>query len=248
MSRVRLEVRHIGKTFHNDWGEVRALADINFTCFQSEFMAILGPSGCGKTTLLRIIAGLEQPDAGEALFDRRPLHGPGLERAVVFQEPRLFPWLTVEQNVAAGISGKKNKSEAEPIIEQTLGLVGLSAFRRAYPHELSGGMAQRVAIARALAFAPEALLLDEPFSALDTQTRARLQGELRDLWQKTEKTIMLVTHDIEEAIVLSQRILIMSPSPGTIREILPVDLPYPRDRDAAEFVRLRKYILQVIQA
>ncbi|NLI93605.1 MAG: ABC transporter ATP-binding protein [Peptococcaceae bacterium] len=246
MSRMIVEVNHVDKTFHSDWGRVEALRDIAFGCSKSEFISILGPSGCGKTTLLRIIAGLEDPDSGEVIFQGKVIRGPGLERAVVFQEPRLFPWLSVKENISFGLSGKKSKNEIDKIVEETLDLVGLTAFLKAYPYELSGGMAQRVAIARAFAFEPEALLLDEPFSALDAQTRLRLQEELLDIWRKTEKTIILVTHDIEEAIILSQRIFIMSPSPGTVKEILDVPLPYPRDRESPEFIRLRKYIFDRI--
>ncbi|RNC29691.1 MAG: Aliphatic sulfonates import ATP-binding protein SsuB [Candidatus Dichloromethanomonas elyunquensis] len=243
MNRRLVEVGAIAKTFYSDWGKVEALKKISFCCSKSEFVSILGPSGCGKTTLLRIIAGLEEPSSGEVLFAGNEIKGPGPERAVVFQEPRLFPWLTVEENASLGISGKKRRSDLEKIVNRTLDLVGLTPFRKAYPHELSGGMAQRAAIARALAFEPEALLLDEPFSALDAQTRTRLQEELMDLWRKTEKTIILVTHDIEEALMLSQRILIMSPSPGTVKETVEVPISYPRRRDSSEFIHLKKYIL-----
>jgi ABC-type nitrate/sulfonate/bicarbonate transport system ATPase subunit len=206
----------------------------------------VGSSGCGKTTLLRIIAGLEEPTDGEVWFDGKRTVGPSHDRAVVFQEPRLFPWLTVEKNIAFGILNKRRPHEREAIVEQTLHLVGLSSFKKAYPYELSGGMSQRVAIGRALAFEPKALLMDEPFSALDAQTRKRMQVELFNVWQKTEKTIVLVTHDIEEALVLSKKILIMSPSPGTVKEILEVPLSYPRNQDSSEFIELRKYIVQQI--
>lgn len=246
MSNTLLEVRSLSKIFHNDWGQVEALKEISFSCARSQFITIVGPSGCGKTTLLRIMSGLEQASSGEVYFEDQKIDGPGGDRAVVFQEPRLFPWLTVEQNVSFGIINKKSPVEVESTVEKTLNLVGLSAFRQAYPYELSGGMAQRVAIARAFAFEPKALLMDEPFSALDAQTRSRLQLELLDLWRKTEKTIILVTHDIDEALLLSQKILIMTPSPGTIKEILEVPITYPRNRDSLDFVNLRKYILKNI--
>jgi len=246
MSNTLLEARNLYKIFHNDWGQVEALKEISFSCSKSQFTTIVGPSGCGKTTLLRIIAGLEQASSGEVYFEGKLIDGPGEDRAVVFQEPRLFPWLTVEQNVSFGITNKKSPIEVERTVEKTLNLVGLGAFRKAYPYELSGGMAQRVAIARAFAFEPQALLMDEPFSALDAQTRSRLQIELLDLWRKTEKNIILVTHDIDEALLLSQKILIMTPSPGMIKEILEVPLTYPRNRDSLEFINLRKHILERI--
>lgn len=241
MSEVLLEVINIGKIFENDWGTVEALKEVNFSCQKNEFLSIVGPSGCGKTTLLRIVAGLEKPSAGEIYFEKKKISGPVHERAVVFQDPRLFPWLTVEKNVSFGIQ-QQPAPEVKQIVESTLGLVGLLGFRKAYPYELSGGMAQRVAIARALAFEPKALLMDEPFSALDSPTRARLQVELYDLWQKTAKTIILVTHDIEEAIRLSQRIMIMSGSPGFIKEVLEVPLTYPRNPDTLEFIEYKKYL------
>jgi NitT/TauT family transport system ATP-binding protein len=243
---VLVEACRVSKTYFNNWGDVQALQDVSFCCPAGAFISIVGASGCGKTTLLRIIAGLESPSAGEIFFQGHLIRGPGYDRAVVFQDPRLFPWLTVEQNTAFGIRGLKSKAEVKEITEGTLELVGLKAFRRAYPSELSGGMAQRVAIARALAFKPQALLLDEPFSALDVQTRARMQVELLELWQKTSKTIILVTHDIEEAVLLSQEIIIMSPAPGTVKKVLKIPLNYPRDRDGREFVRLKKYIQENI--
>jgi NitT/TauT family transport system ATP-binding protein len=241
-----VELKNIGKTFYSDWGNVEALKEVNFSCSECELISIVGASGCGKTTLLRIIAGLEKPSTGESFFDGKRIKGPGYDRAVVFQEPRLFPWLTVERNTSFAIQTKKNSRELEEIVERTLRLVGLNDFRKAYPYELSGGMAQRVAIARALAFEPKALLMDEPFSALDAQTRSRMQLELIDLWHQTNKTIILVTHDIEEALILSQKIMIMSPAPGTIREILDVPFSYPRNQDTLEFIELKRYILKKI--
>jgi NitT/TauT family transport system ATP-binding protein/sulfonate transport system ATP-binding protein len=243
MNTTLVELKNIGKTFYSDWGKVEALKEVNFSCSECELISIVGASGCGKTTLLRIIAGLENPSTGEVFFDGKRINGPGHDRAVVFQDPRLFPWLTVEKNTSFAIQSKKNSQKTEEIVEKTLHLVGLSEFRKAYPYELSGGMAQRVAIARALAFEPKALLMDEPFSALDAQTRSRMQLELIDLWHKT---IILVTHDIEEALILSQKIMIMSPAPGTIKEILDVPFSYPRNRDTLEFIGLKKYVLKNI--
>lgn len=241
-----LEVKSVSKTFHSKWGKVEALQDVSFSCFAGEFVSIVGPSGCGKTTLLRIIAGLEEPSSGEVFFEGAKVSSPAHDRAVVFQEPRLFPWLTVEQNTALGLNSVKDRQEVRRITEEALKLVGLLKFKQAYPYELSGGMAQRVAIARALTFEPKILLLDEPFSALDSQTRSKMQLELHDLWQKTAKTIVLVTHDIEEAVVLSGRIMIMSPSPGSIKEELPLNLEYPRQRESREFKEIREFVRQNI--
>jgi len=240
--KLLVEVSNVNKTFYSNWGSVNALYEVNLTCNKGEFVSIVGASCCGKTTLLRIIAGLENPSGGEVYFEGNKVQGPGSDRAVVFQEPRLFPWLTVEKNTSFGLQGVKSKSEIKKITEESLALVGLINFKKAYPYELSGGMAQRVAIARALAFEPKALLLDEPFSALDAQTRSRMQLELIDLWQKTAKTIILVTHDIEEALILSEKIMIMSPSPGSIKEVLEIPFPYPRNQDTQDFIELRKYI------
>lgn len=244
MSATLLEVKNLNKTFYSDWGKVEALKQINFTCSKGEFITIVGSSGCGKTTLLRIIAGLEEPSTGEVIFEGKRVRGPGHERAVVFQEPRLFPWLNVEQNISIGILDKKDRSIVKQIVDETLHLVGLTAFRKAYPYELSGGMAQRVAIARAFAFEPKVLLMDEPFSALDAQSRSRLQMEMLELWKEIGKTVLLVTHDIDEAIILGQKILIMSPSPGTIRKIVEIPMTYPRNKDSAEFSDLKKLILE----
>lgn len=241
-----VEVKNISKTFFTEWGQVNALKKVNFTCQESEFISIVGKSGCGKTTLLRIIAGLECPSEGEVIIEGRKIDGPGFDRAVVFQEPRLFPWLTVEKNVALGIQRKKALREVQDLVNESLKLVGLANFGRAFPYELSGGMAQRVAIARALAFQPKVLLMDEPFSALDAQTRAKMQIELFELWKKTNKCVILVTHDINEALLLSQKVLVMSPSPGTIKEIVSVPLEYPRDQDDFKLIQLKKYILSNI--
>ncbi|MDR3271775.1 MAG: ABC transporter ATP-binding protein [Peptococcaceae bacterium] len=246
MAGEQLKVVDASKTFYTEWGKVEVLRSVSLTAARGEFLSVVGVSGCGKTTLLRIIAGLEQPSGGEVFCNGVRVSGPGSDRAVVFQEPRLFPWLNVEQNIAFGL--KQRNEAARRVVEQALELVGLSAFRQAYPHELSGGMAQRVAMARALAFEPEALLMDEPFSALDAQTRTHMQSELQEIWRRTGKTILLVTHSIAEALLLSQRICIMTSAPGRFREVVEVDLPYPRDPDAPEFIRLKKYILTQLTA
>jgi sulfonate transport system ATP-binding protein len=206
-----------------------------------EFVSIIGSSGCGKSTLLRIIAGLETDYAGSAVFDGARISGPGLERGVVFQEHRLFPWLTVQENVAFGLGGGKEQSRGESVREH-IDLVGLTGFEHAYPHQLSGGMSQRAAIARALVNRPEMLLLDEPFGALDALTRIQMQEEVLRIWKAEGATMILVTHDIDEAVFLGDRVVIMSSRPGTIKRIVPVDLPRPRDRGSYEFAKLRSAI------
>lgn len=237
-----VKIDNISKTFYSDWGNTEALKQVYFDCLQSEFISIVGPSGCGKSTLLKIIAGLENPSSGEVTINGKKIEGPGNDRAVIFQDSRLFPWLTVEKNISFGIQSLMIKEDVDKIVEKTLTQVGLNNFRKAYPYELSGGMAQRVSIARALAVEPEVLLMDEPFSALDVLTRSRLQMELIDLWKNTKKTIILVTHDIEEALTLSQRMMIMSSSPGTVKEVLEIPFCYPRDRESQDFIALKKYV------
>lgn len=236
-----LEVNNIHKIYYSDWGQVEALRSVSFTCTQGEFISLVGPSGGGKSTLLRIIAGLENPTEGKVIIAGETVKGPGHDRAVVFQEPRLLPWLTVEKNAALGLNNL-SKDVIEERISKILNLVGLEKFRKAFPYELSGGMAQRVAIARAFAYKPKVMLMDEPFSALDALTRSKMRIELLELWQRTGKSIILITHDIEEALLLSQKVMVMSSSPGTILETVKVSLKYPRDADSNDFIDLKKYI------
>ncbi|ADY56436.1 Taurine-transporting ATPase [Syntrophobotulus glycolicus DSM 8271] len=240
-----LQINNIHKTYESKRGKVEALRGIRFECQTKEFTAIIGQSGCGKTTLLRIIAGLELPTAGEVEIEGRKTSAPGFDRAMVFQEPRLFPWLTVEKNVSFGLKDHAHLTGVS--VENILRMVGLEHVKKAYPHELSGGMAQRAAIARALAFHPKVLLMDEPFSALDAQTRAKMQHELLGIWKETNKTILFVTHDIGEALLLSQKVLVMTPAPGQVKEIIPINLPYPRDPDSGELIRLKKYLTEHIR-
>jgi NitT/TauT family transport system ATP-binding protein len=227
---VKLSVRSVTKVFEHSHREATpALEDLSFDVKAGEFICLLGPSGCGKTTLLHIIAGLETEDSGSVLMDGRPIQGPGPDRVVIFQEPALFPWLNVMDNAAFGLdcAGIPKKEQSRKVMEY-LRLVGLSSFRKAYTHELSGGMKQRVALARALALEPDILLMDEPFAALDAQTRDMLHTELQEIWQKTGKTILFVTHNIREAFVLGDRVLLLSSRPGRLKKDLRCELPRPR--------------------
>jgi sulfonate transport system ATP-binding protein len=236
---VNIEI--VRKAFSGSKGTLLALKDILLTINPGEFVCIVGGSGCGKTTLLRIIAGLETEYKGSVFLGVRQLIGTGLDRGVVFQEHRLLSWLTVHDNVGFGLAGLPPQERSRDI-RHYIRLVGLDKFEYEYPHQLSGGMSQRVAIARALAGRPEVLLLDEPFASLDALTRMRMQQEILRIWEAERTTVVLVTHDIEEAVYLADRVLIMSPQPGTIRNILPVRLSRPRDRTDQEFVRVRKSI------
>jgi sulfonate transport system ATP-binding protein len=236
-----LQVQNVGKTFGSNGSGIEVLRDIDLTIADGEFVCIVGGSGCGKTTLLRIIAGLERNYDGRLTLGDALVEGPGLDRGVVFQEHRLLPWLTVQENVRFGIDGLETK-EKEERVRHYIQLVGLKGFEHSYPHQLSGGMAQRVAIARALAGHPQILLLDEPFGALDALTRIRMQQELLRIWGAQRTTMVLVTHDIDEAIFLADRVVIMSPRPGTIKKIVGVDLLRTRDRTSFEFIQLRRDI------
>ncbi|WP_176042149.1 ABC transporter ATP-binding protein [Burkholderia stabilis] len=226
---VILDVRHLGKRFRSPQGEVVALDDISFRTHRREFVCVIGPSGCGKSTLIRILAGLESQTSGDVLLDGKPVQGPGADRGMVFQGYTLFPWLTVKKNVMFGL--KRNGSgngEAEREALQWLDLVGLTRFANVYPHQLSGGMKQRVAIARALANRPRILLMDEPFGALDAQTRAKMQAHLLDIWRNIDVTILFITHDLDEAILLADRILVLKANPGEVQELIEVPVPRPR--------------------
>ena len=230
-----------------DGNKVEALHDVDLEIKPGEFISIIGPSGCGKTTLLRLIAGLDKPQSGELTIDDRRIKDVSTERGYVFQQGGLFPWLTVEKNIAYGLKArgvfKRDRTKVKDYIE----MVGLEGFEGAYPHQISGGMAQRVAIARALINDPKALLLDEPMGALDSFTRADLQDKILELWKREGTTMILVTHDIDEAIYLSDRIVIMTPRPGKISSIVSVDLPRPRHRGGTEFLALRKSILEFFE-
>jgi sulfonate transport system ATP-binding protein len=236
-------LRDIHKGFRLAKGSsVQALAGIDLEIERSEIVTIVGASGSGKSTLLRIIAGLESPDRGSVHVAGELVEGPAPERGLIFQESRLLPWMNVEQNVAFGIS-ELPRAEREAIVARWIARVGLVGFEHAYPHELSGGMAQRVSIARALAPGPAVLLLDEPFGALDALTRLRMQDELSNLWRDERTTLVLVTHDVEEALFLGHRVVVMSERPGRIRSVLRVDLERPRDRTSEAFLALRRSLL-----
>ena len=237
-----LEINGITKHFKLGKGQIQALEDIHFEVTSGELICLIGTSGCGKTTLLRIIAGLEKQTSGQILLDGKVIEATGRERGMVFQEPRLFPWLTLEENIAFGIKGRVEKKVLRNIVQELLEMVGLSDFAKATPNQLSGGMAQRAAIARALAADPLILLLDEPFAALDAQTRAKLQTDFLRLWQSTHITCIHVTHDIDEALILGQRIIVMQSSPGSIREIIPVPFTYPRCPEEPDFITMKKKI------
>ena len=243
--KLKISLRSVTKTFSN--GRVTALRDIDLDVHEGEFLTLVGPSGCGKTTLLRIIDGLIRPDKGDVLLDGQPVTGPTPKVAMVFQHFGLMPWKTVTENVEYGLKlqGVPPSRRAE-IVARYIHMVQLHGFEDAYPYQLSGGMQQRVGLARALAVNPEVLLMDEPFGALDAQSRELLQEELLGIYQREKKTIVFITHDISEAILLGDRVVVMYPRPGRIDEIIPIDLPRPRDPDAvrvsAYLADLRKYI------
>lgn len=230
--------------------EFEAIQKLDLTVRQGEFLAIVGPSGCGKSTFLDMIAGLAKPHSGEIFMDGNLITGPALDRGIVMQGYALFPWRTVRKNVEFGLEIKKvPQNERREISQQYIELVGLKNFEDRYPHELSGGMKQRVAIARALAYDPEVLLMDEPFAAVDAQTREVLQEELLRIWEKTKKTIVFVTHGIDEAVFLADRVAVMTAHPGTIKEIVDINLPRPRDgiRSSADFGWVRHKIWELLQ-
>jgi sulfonate transport system ATP-binding protein len=236
-----IQATGIGKRFNANGAEVVALAGVNVDVRPGEFLSIIGGSGCGKSTFLRIVAGLERNDTGTVTVDGAPIAGPSLERGIMFQDSRLLPWLTVERNVAFALS-RVPRDEARERVAVALSLVGLAGFEKAYPHQLSGGMAQRAAIARVLVNKPRVLLLDEPFGALDALTKIQMQQELLRIWQAERSTVILVTHDIDEAVFLGDRVAIMSSRPGTVRRFVDVNLPRPRDRSDGAFAAVRKKI------
>lgn len=232
---VILEVKDLNKVYTTAKGETVALKNVNFKTHRREFVCVIGPSGCGKSTLIRILAGLEPHTSGDVLLDNKPVNGPGRDRGMVFQGYTLFPWRSVKQNVMFGLEmNGVNKSEAALEADLWLELVGLEKFANAYPHELSGGMKQRVAIARALVNQPRILLMDEPFGALDAQSRCKMQAHLLEIWRNIDITILFITHDLDEAIFLADRILVLKAHPGEVQEL--IEVPVPRPRSAEQFV------------
>ncbi len=248
-----ITIEHVHMTYSGITGTVEALRDVNFVIEPGEFICVVGPSGCGKTTLLNVLAGFLPPTSGRVLMDDREIHGPGPDRGVVFQQYAVFPWLTVRENIEFGLKLKNNRASAEKIRETTnhfIELVGLENFRDSYPKELSGGMKQRVAIARSYAVNPEVLLMDEPFGALDAQTRQFMQEALLNILAKERKTVVFITHGVEEAAFLSTRVVVMAAHPGRVREIIPVDIPYPRDagiKTTPGFIEIRAHVDKVVR-
>ena len=220
------------------------LSGVNLTVKDGELVAIVGASGCGKSTLLKLIITLEPISSGEILLDGEPVNGPSPKCSMIFQEARLFPWLTVRQNIEFVIPDSVPKDKKKEMVEYYTGLVGLSEFMNAVPNQLSGGMQQRVSIARALATRPQLLLLDEPFGALDAFTRMNMQNEVLRIREQDKTTMIIVTHEIDEAIYLSNRVVIMGKNPGVVKRIVPVDLPFPRDRTSPEFLEIRGEIMK----
>ncbi|HEX9062674.1 MAG TPA: ABC transporter ATP-binding protein [Clostridia bacterium] len=256
-SKGKIEIKGISRVYNirrnnsQEKSEFTAIENVNLTIEKGEFISIVGPSGCGKSTLLDIIAGLAHPNKGEIYIDNKLITGPALDRGIVLQGYALFPWRTVRHNVEFGLEIKGvPKSQRKEISQKFIELVDLKGFEDRYPYELSGGMKQRVAIARALAYDPEVLLMDEPFAAVDAQTRESLQDELMRIWEETHKTIIFVTHSIEEAVLLSDRVAVMSANPGSIREIVKINLPRPRRagdvRSSADFAWTSRKVWELL--
>ncbi|HEX2723293.1 MAG TPA: ABC transporter ATP-binding protein [Gemmatimonadaceae bacterium] len=239
---AKIVVRDVAKTFRTARGAVKALEGISFEVRESEFVALVGPSGCGKSTLLNMLAGFDRPDTGEAVVDGRPVLVPSRKGVLITQRGSVFPWMTVERNLGFGVDGLP-EAEQDRLCRHYIELVGLQGFENAYPHELSGGMLQRVEVARALMAKPEVLYMDEPFAALDALTRLRMREELLRILQRERHTCILVTHDVEEALHLADRILVISPRPGRIQRTVEVDVPHPRRLSSIRLVALRELVL-----
>lgn len=240
-------IQNVSKIYTNLYGEEnKAVENVSLNIEPGEFVSFMGPSGCGKTTLLRMIAGLLLPSEGALYLDEEKITGPGCERGLVFQNPELFQWLNVEQNVAFGLKARKLYKEQKENVQKYIDMVGLSGFEKSLPHHLSGGMQQRTAFARALINHPKVLLLDEPFGALDAFTRVALQERLLELWKSIGYTAIMVTHDVEEAVILSQRVVVMTDRPAKVSKVFDINLDYPRDRNSKEVVEYKKQILEVL--
>lgn len=240
-----LRLRGLHKSFDVKARSIPVLQDINLDVAQGEFISVVGSSGCGKSTLLRLLIGLASPSAGEVCLEGLPIEGTAGDRSIVFQDHRLFPWLTVAQNIDLALSRSDlSPAQRADAVRAHIALVGLEGFEKAHPHQLSGGMSQRVAIARGLVTRPRLLLLDEPFGALDALTRATLQDELARIWAREGITMVLVTHDVEEAVLLADRVVVMAPHPGRVQRIVPIDLPRPRQRHDPRLAALRDTLLR----
>lgn len=248
VSNHHLIAQGIKRAFKADDGtELVALSNFDFEAKQGEVVALIGPSGCGKSTFLRLVAGLDTPQSGELTYNGSPITGPDPNRGFVFQQANLYPWLTVEKNVAFGLKANGTYKENRHRVQEMIDLMGLAGFEKSYPHQISGGMAARVAIAQTLVMDPDVLLLDEPLSALDAFTRAVIQDEILAMCVKFKPIVLLVTHDIEEAVYLADRVVVLSPCPGTKVAEIPVDLPHPRDRISSEFIAKRHEILDALR-
>ena len=244
----KILVNSVYKRFESGSGTVEALRDVTFSVREGEFVCIIGSSGAGKTTLFRIIAGLETPTSGAIRLDGESIEGPGTDRGMVFQEYGLFPWRTVLDNVTFGLEQRElSKPARRERAEEMIDLVGLGEFEDSYPKALSGGMKQRVGIARALAVDPEILLMDEPFGSVDAQTKGRLHGELLDIWRETGKTVLFVTHDVDEAVTLADRVIVLTGSPGSVHEVVDVDLDRPRSRSDDAFAEYESRLRDAIE-
>lgn len=238
----KFQLNHVQKSFVLEDAQIQVLKDIDLKAEPGEFISIVGASGCGKSTLIRILAGLEKASAGEVLVDDKTVIKPTVKVGMIFQEARLFPWLSVEKNIAFGLRDSVNKEEKQAKAAEMIQLIGLQGFEKAIPKQLSGGMQQRVNIARALINKPDILLLDEPFGALDALTRITMQNEVLKIWEKEKTTMVLITHDIDEAIFLSDRIVILSDKPGIISKVIEVKMGKPRDRSSYDFMQIRRTI------
>ena len=243
-----IEVREVNKTFLQKDKAFQALVQVSLDIEEGEFICLLGPSGCGKTTLLNTLAGFEKPDSGTIMIDQKPVEKPSPQYVTIFQHYGLLPWQTVERNVMLGLlAQKKSKAKAKEIADEYLNLVGLADFKESMPMQLSGGQQQRVAIARALAVSPRILFMDEPFAALDAITRLKMQDDIHRIAEEEHKTVIFVTHDIEEAVVLADRIVVMTPNPGKIKKIIPVPLPKERDRTSDAFLQVRDHVFETFE-
>ena len=245
---IELKLKDVSKSFSRvDSTEVtNAVTDVNVSMYNGEFVSLVGTSGCGKSTILRMIAGLIAPTTGELTINGDKITAPGPDIGMVFQKPTLFPWLTVEDNVAFSLKMQGKLKEGMEDVQRLIKVIGLEKFKKDYPGQLSGGMAQRVALARAMISKPRILLMDEPLGALDAFTRMNMQNEILDMWQVNKQLVVMVTHDIDEAIHMSSRILVMEAHPGRIREEIKIDMDYPRNRSSSSFVEYRNHILDLL--